>query len=255
MAIQEKKPNYDPEKFWDDRFRHGLKLKTTGHRAFNEENNFWIYRAQIDAMEAILAKHRIDLTNRNVLDIGCGSGIILDFLRQNGAKKLTGLDISPNSIQYLKEKYTDVQFICADISSDKMTLDGQFDLVTVVSVFYHIVETGGFQNALETICRHLNPGGYLLFNDILYQWFSIPKHVKFRNIKTYQNQLNTYHCQILDIEPIYYLQNRTYIPYIGPFIINQLNLGKWFYKIDRYLRNHHFKLFSAGEFVLAQKID
>lgn len=40
--------------------------------------------------------------NKSVLDIGCGSGIVMFFAAQSGAKKVAGVDINPDAVQDAK---------------------------------------------------------------------------------------------------------------------------------------------------------
>jgi len=69
-----------------------------------------------------------DLVGKTVLDVGCGSGIDLEYFKAKGAAHLTGADIAQELISIAKEKLPD-----ADIRDDSFAYlswkDSSFDIV------------------------------------------------------------------------------------------------------------------------------
>jgi SAM-dependent methyltransferase len=90
-----------------------------------------------------------------ILDLGCGSGALLERLAGMGYRDLTGVDIRPPasgaSITYRQADLDCFRLDCAD---------GAFDLVLGVEVIEHIENPGLF---LAELARLLRPGGMGLF--------------------------------------------------------------------------------------------
>jgi len=99
----------------------------------------------------------------NVLDVGCGFGGTLDYLRHAGFQSLTGVDINPESINYAKLKYPDIQFN----TYDALTIDGiykghLFDLAIMMNTIYAIENKAKLLKALSAISK---PGSILAMFD------------------------------------------------------------------------------------------
>jgi SAM-dependent methyltransferase len=111
---------------------------------------------------------RIKQAKGKVLEIGVGTGrFFLDAL-DSGAD-IYGFDISPSMINILKEKLTEDQ-------SDRISLqniidfnyDFEFDLIIApFRVMMHLIEKGEQIQALNTVCRHLKPGGKFIFDSFV----------------------------------------------------------------------------------------
>lgn len=72
----------------------------------------------------------------NILDVGCGTGIILNFLNP---ERGLGIDVSPAMIKNAKKKYLNKQnlkFKVHDIT--KKTIIGKFDFILLSDVIEHL---------------------------------------------------------------------------------------------------------------------
>lgn len=71
-----------------------------------------------------------------ILDVGCGTGILEQFLLTYSPIHITGIDISPRMIEQARNKYAvnTVDFRCMDVMELK---DEQFDFIIAYSVFPH----------------------------------------------------------------------------------------------------------------------
>lgn len=72
----------------------------------------------------------------DIVDLGCGLGHFLDFLRDNGRTDLrySGLDISPVFIEACRRKYPGVRFDCADVLENETAMPPA-DYVVMNGVF------------------------------------------------------------------------------------------------------------------------
>lgn len=100
--------------------------------------------------------------NKIVLDAGSGSGFGSKKLLKAGAKKVYGIDISPDSIKYCQNKYQDKRLIFKRQSLANLDFpDNFFDLVVAFEVIEHIDK---HEKALDEIFRVLKPGGILFIS-------------------------------------------------------------------------------------------
>jgi ubiquinone/menaquinone biosynthesis C-methylase UbiE len=94
----------------------------------------------------------------NALDDGCGSGRYTIALKKIGCSKVTGIDVSGNSIEFAKDKNIyqgNVDFKQGSVL-DLPFEDESFDLVFSNGVLHH---TSNTKKGLEEIFRVLRPGG------------------------------------------------------------------------------------------------
>lgn len=95
---------------------------------------------------------------KDVLDVACGTGVLIpDYLARN-VKSVTAVDISPNMVRIAKSKYRqeNVQIICADVETAEF--EHKFDCIVVYNAFPHFPEP---QKLIERLVSHLKQGGIL----------------------------------------------------------------------------------------------
>ncbi len=96
-----------------------------------------------------------------ILDVGCGTGILLPLLKESVGKngKVEALDFSLNMLKEAKEKFgNQFRYIHADVE-DMPLEDSCFNRVICFSSFPHFTNK---QKAISEISRILIPGGKLL---------------------------------------------------------------------------------------------
>jgi len=85
------------------------------------------------------------LKNLNILDIGCGGGLLCEPLNRLGAN-MTGIDASQNNIQAAKlhaeEMSLNINYLCS--SPEKLNLSTKFDVVLNMEVIEHVSNTDLF---------------------------------------------------------------------------------------------------------------
>ena len=93
-----------------------------------------------------------------VLDVACGTGVLIpDYLKRNVAS-VTGIDISEEMIKIAKSKFDDakVEFICADVEEAELSAD--YDVCMIYNAFPHFPHPAKLITALAS---HLKMGGRL----------------------------------------------------------------------------------------------
>jgi 2-polyprenyl-3-methyl-5-hydroxy-6-metoxy-1,4-benzoquinol methylase len=249
-----KKKYIDTHSYWERRLASDITLRGTGHRAFSLDYNHWLYQAQLDSVNWLFKEHHVDVEGRDVLDVGSGSGVYVDYFQQRGSRSVTGVDVAPSSVNYLQTHFPTGKFYLADISDPELSLQGKFGIISVMSVLYHIIEDERFKQALQNLCELIGEGGYILISDTFAHGISITaKHAHFRPLKNYLGVFSHHNIAILQILPLYYLLNRTFIPLVGPLLAGTLRLGRLFYHIDSRFRTAGFGNGAGMKLMLAQK--
>jgi 2-polyprenyl-3-methyl-5-hydroxy-6-metoxy-1,4-benzoquinol methylase len=108
----------------------------------------------------ILGSH-LPLAGLKVLDIGCGGGLFLSLLKDQGAQ-VTGIELSDSRAHYARTKHA-LEIYKIPIESDfwQKGQAGAFDAVTLWDVIEHV--NYPFQT-LQCAANVLRPGGFLLID-------------------------------------------------------------------------------------------
>ena len=118
----------------------------------------WIYWQRVKTvMNEILKRDNI----QNVMDYGCGSGVLLPFLAVH-ANKVTGVDLDLAPIEKMKRQIEFPQNILFLDLRDQSLADLQdqsFDLITALNVLEHIDDPSSI---VDDFFRLLKPGGELI---------------------------------------------------------------------------------------------
>jgi SAM-dependent methyltransferase len=159
----------DHQAYWDGRLAEDFSLGTTGFGGLGRGWNRWSYRLQRRVFLPIakpLLKGR-DPAKLRVLDVGSGVGFWIDRWRELGVRDITGSDITPTSAARLGEKYSEHRVVQLDIGGEDLSaLEGRkFDLISVISVLYHIPEDANWERAYRNLHSLLDEGGLLITND------------------------------------------------------------------------------------------
>ena len=97
-----------------------------------------------------------------LLDIGCGTGYLIDMLAKVHEAEYTGVDLSPEMIkQANNKKIKNAKFI--EGRSDEIPFDDNtFDIITCSQSFHHYPDT---DKAMQEARRVLKPGGLYILSD------------------------------------------------------------------------------------------
>ena len=111
------------------------------------------YHALIDRLELDIIRPLA--VERDVLEVGCGTGLIMKEL-QGQVKSIQGIDISEQMLEKARARGLDV---CQGIAEKLPWSENSFDLVYSVKVLSHVEN---IREALNEMNRVLRPGGYLV---------------------------------------------------------------------------------------------
>ena len=77
-------------------------------------------------------------SGKSVLDIACGTGVMIDYYIERNVSKVTGVDISSKMIEIARnkfKKYDFINFLCED--AEEFNFKNQYDRVMVFNAFPH----------------------------------------------------------------------------------------------------------------------
>ena len=95
---------------------------------------------------------------KDILDVACGTGVLVpDYLKRNVAS-VTGIDISPKMAEIAKEKSKQerITILCGDVEST--AFDRLFDCIVVYNAFPHFPDP---ERLIRILSGLLRPGGTL----------------------------------------------------------------------------------------------
>jgi len=116
-------------------------------------------RMEFESQDFLKAVYEWDQhTGERLLDIGCGTGFVVELYAKGGAK-VFGIDIANRSVE-LTQKRVQILGLRADIrqanAEDLPFDDNYFDIVTSYGVLHHTPNT---HIAIQEVFRVLKPGG------------------------------------------------------------------------------------------------
>ena len=95
----------------------------------------------------------------DILDVACGTGVMIPYYLQRGVASVTGIDISPEMAKLAAEKFREdprVQVICGDV--EEARFDRKFDRIVVYNAFPHFPDP---RQLIKTLSGMLKEGGRL----------------------------------------------------------------------------------------------
>lgn len=120
----------------------------------------------INPLRAEFIASRVDLKNMDVLDVGCGGGLLCEALFDfNG--KISGIDAAGPGIEVAKRHAKDncKEILYRDITAEELvdSESEKYDVVTCLEVIEHVPDP----QSLVTACSNLlKPGGSLFLSTI-----------------------------------------------------------------------------------------
>jgi 2-polyprenyl-3-methyl-5-hydroxy-6-metoxy-1,4-benzoquinol methylase len=153
---------YEKEKKWhvEDPILHNSKDAINEFYSREDFLDTYIGRTRLEFYNIIadlIKSMNIDLSNKTVVDVGCGTGHLLHFIHEKlGFNKGTGLEYSSEAIKMAKRLFPTFEFFEYDVSSPWKE---RYDFVVCTEVLEHLLDP---DNALKNILNMMTEKGKVL---------------------------------------------------------------------------------------------
>lgn len=135
-------------------------------------HEFWDPRGAFHPLHALnpvrsdYILQRAALSQRRVLDIGCGGGLLAESLARHGAQ-VCGIDLAPAMIEvanlHAHESQLQIDYRCCPAEELAASGAGPFDLITCMELIEHVPSPAALLAAIASLLR---PGGDLVVSTI-----------------------------------------------------------------------------------------
>ena len=121
---------------------------------------------EINPLRLQYINERTELTDKKILDVGCGGGILSESMALKGAQ-VTAIDMgkAPLSVAKLHALEAEVDINYQQITVEELAENhpGEFDAVTCMEMLEHVPDPGSVIQACKTLVK---PGGSVFFSTI-----------------------------------------------------------------------------------------
>nr|WP_286225747.1 bifunctional 2-polyprenyl-6-hydroxyphenol methylase/3-demethylubiquinol 3-O-methyltransferase UbiG [Polynucleobacter sp. HIN7] len=141
------------------------KFSALAHRWWDPTSEFKPLHA-INPLRLDWIKSITSLEGKQVLDVGCGGGILAESLSKSGAT-VTGIDLSTKALKVAElhqlESGTTVRY--RSISAEDLAKEEphSYDVVTCMEMLEHVPDPASVVQACANLCK---PGGHLFFSTL-----------------------------------------------------------------------------------------
>jgi 2-polyprenyl-3-methyl-5-hydroxy-6-metoxy-1,4-benzoquinol methylase len=206
----------------NDQRRTGDTINIEGdyqYRAFNSSNiiqRFW-HQSKVRIIQSTLPVG----AGEQVLDVGCGSGVITDFLGSMGAN-VVGIDANPDGLEFATSKFTraNIRFSQGLVDAD-YSIPYPVDKIYCLEVIEHIHYHQG-KSMLQSFDRALKPGGFVFLTTPNYGgiWPIIERIFDFLQVTP--KMAGEQHVEFYNIKKLKYLCQETSFRIVQIYVINLL---------------------------------
>ena len=142
------------------------KFSELAHRWWDPESEFRPLH-QINPLRLGWIDGLVGLAGKQVVDVGCGGGILADAMARKGAQVL-GIDLATKSLKVaqlhaLEAGTANVQY--REVSAEALSSErpGQFDVVTCMEMLEHVPDPAA---VVQACAQMVKPGGWVFFSTL-----------------------------------------------------------------------------------------
>ncbi|OYU42730.1 MAG: bifunctional 3-demethylubiquinol 3-O-methyltransferase/2-polyprenyl-6-hydroxyphenol methylase [Burkholderiales bacterium PBB4] len=142
------------------------KFSDLAHRWWDLDSEFKPLH-QINPLRLAWIEKQCGLAGLNVLDIGCGGGILSDSMARRGAQVL-GIDLSSKALKVAQLHALDAgtpNVKYREVSAEVLAIESpaQYDVVTCMEMLEHVPDPASVVRACAALVK---PGGWIFFSTI-----------------------------------------------------------------------------------------
>ena len=143
------------------------KFADIAHRWWDKSSEFKPLH-EINPLRLGWIEQHVPLRAKQVLDVGCGGGILADSMARRGAQAVLGIDLGTKALKVAQlhaleaeTPNTSYREVSVEALADEMP--GRFDVVTCMEMLEHVPDPAAVVRACATLAK---PGGHVFFSTI-----------------------------------------------------------------------------------------
>lgn len=121
---------------------------------------------QLNPLRLDFIKQNTSVSNKRIVDIGCGGGILSEALARDGGL-VTGIDQSEDALgaamQHAKTHQVNLDYLAITAEEFSQQKAEQFDVVTCLEMLEHVPEPA---SVIQACAQLLKPGGKVFFSTL-----------------------------------------------------------------------------------------
>lgn len=121
---------------------------------------------QLNPLRLNYIDSRAQLSGKQVLDVGCGGGILSESMAKRGAQ-VTGIDLAEKSLQVAQlhalEANVQLDYCCVTVEALAQEKPQTFDVVTCMEMLEHVPDPASVVRACAALVK---PGGHVFFSTL-----------------------------------------------------------------------------------------
>lgn len=141
------------------------KFSQLAHKWWDPQSEFKPLH-EINPLRLNYIDRHASLAGKNVLDVGCGGGILSESMAGLNAN-VTGIDLSDKALQvarlHLLESGKQVNYCKIAVEDMAAGQPGQFDIVTCMEMLEHVPDPA---SVISSCAKLVKPGGWVFFSTL-----------------------------------------------------------------------------------------
>ena len=142
------------------------KFQSIASRWWDRESEFKPLHDINPLRVSYIEKQARGLAGKDILDVGCGGGILTEALAQKGAR-VTGIDMAELSLKvarlHLHESGLEIDYKLSTVEAFANDNEPIYDIVTCLEMLEHVPDPA---SVISAACRLLKPGGQLILSTL-----------------------------------------------------------------------------------------
>jgi SAM-dependent methyltransferase len=152
---------------------------------YAEEEHHWWYAGMREIVLSLLPPASV-APGRFVLDVGCGTGYTLSWLKARYAVRPMGIDISANGLMFSRQRHQK-DLVQGDAAALPFKSES-FELIMSLDVVSQMEGAESRASALQEFLRVLKPGGRLVIRVPAFEWLRSSHDEQIRITHRYRKQ-------------------------------------------------------------------
>ena len=143
------------------------KFSQLAHKWWDKESEFKPLH-DINPLRLKFIDDYVHLQGKNILDVGCGGGILSEAMAKTGANHVTGIDLAIKSLKIaqlhaLQDQVTNVDYRMISVEDLAVEKPLYYDAVTCMEMLEHVPDPASVVRACAALVRS---GGIICFSTI-----------------------------------------------------------------------------------------